>query len=37
VIGSVELPAIPLNESMEQEVLPNAKKVSAAVGTLLDY
>jgi 2-oxoisovalerate dehydrogenase E1 component len=37
VIGSVELPAIPLNESMEQEVLPNAEKVSAAVGTLLDY
>ena len=37
VIGSVELPAIPLNESMEQEVLPNAEKVSATVGTLLDY
>ena len=37
VIGSVELPAIPLNESMEQEVLPNAEKVSAALGTLLDY
>ena len=37
VIGSVELPAIPLNESMEQAVLPNAEKVSAAVGTLLDY
>jgi len=37
VIGSVELPAIPLNESMEQAVLPNAEKVSAAIGTLLDY
>ena len=37
VIGSVELPAIPLNESMEKEVLPNAEKVSAAIGTLLDY
>jgi 2-oxoisovalerate dehydrogenase E1 component len=37
VIGSVELPAIPLNESMEQEVLPNAEKVSDALGTLLDY
>ena len=37
VIGSVELPAIPLNESMEQDVLPNAEKVSAAIGTLLDY
>ena len=37
VIGSVELPAIPLNESMEQELLPNAEKVSAALGTLLDY
>lgn len=37
VIGSVELPAIPLNERMEQAVLPNAEKVSAAIGTLLDY
>lgn len=37
VIGSVELPAIPLNESMEQAVLPNAEKVSDAIGTLLDY
>ena len=37
VIGSVELPAIPLNESMEQAVLPNAEKVSAAIGTLLHY
>ena len=37
VIGSVELPAIPLNEGMEKEVLPNKDKVSAVVGTLLDY
>jgi 2-oxoisovalerate dehydrogenase E1 component len=37
VIGSVELPAIPLNEGMEKEVLPNKEKVSAAVGTLLAY
>ena len=37
VIGSVELPAIPLNEGMEKEVLPNKDKVSAAVGTLLAY
>ena len=37
VLGSVELPAIPLNESMEKEVLPDAEKVSAVVGTLLDY
>ncbi|HIB76462.1 MAG TPA: tungsten formylmethanofuran dehydrogenase [Flavobacteriales bacterium] len=36
-LGSVELPAIPLNEAMEQEVLPNAKKVAAVIGTLLDY
>ena len=37
VLGSVELPAIPLNESMEKEVLPDAEKVSTVVGTLLDY
>jgi 2-oxoisovalerate dehydrogenase E1 component len=37
VLGSVELPAIPLNENLEKEVLPNAEKVSAVVGTLLDY
>ena len=37
VLGSVELPAIPLNENLEKEVLPDAEKVSAVVGTLLDY
>ncbi|PCJ80097.1 MAG: tungsten formylmethanofuran dehydrogenase [Bacteroidetes bacterium] len=36
-IGSTELPAIPLNEAMEKEVLPNAIKVATVIGTLLAY
>ena len=37
VVGSAETPAIPLNWSQEQAYLPNAKRVSAAIGKLLAY
>jgi len=36
-IGSLEVPAIPLNEGLEAAVLPNAAKVVAACTALLDY
>ena len=35
VLGAAETPAIPLNWSQEQAYLPNAAKVSAAIGGLL--
>jgi 2-oxoisovalerate dehydrogenase E1 component len=37
IVGSVDTPAIPLNSSLEAELLPNAKKVEEAIGKLLDY
>jgi 2-oxoisovalerate dehydrogenase E1 component len=37
VVGSVELPAIPLNSEMEYEVLPNADKVGNAIIALLAF
>jgi 2-oxoisovalerate dehydrogenase E1 component len=37
VMGSVSLPAIPLNSEMEAAVLPNAEKVKVAINTLLNY
>ncbi len=36
-IGSMEVPAIPLNESLEAAVLPNASRVVAACADLLAY
>ena len=36
-IGSLNLPAVPLNVELEKEMLPNAEKVSIALGNLLDY
>ena len=36
-LGSMEVPAIPLNETLEAAVLPNATKVAAAIGELLVY
>lgn len=36
-LGSMEVPAIPLNETLEAAVLPNAEKVVAACQELLDY
>jgi 2-oxoisovalerate dehydrogenase E1 component len=36
-IGAANLPAIPLNETLEQAVLPSAEKVAAAIKSLLAY
>jgi 2-oxoisovalerate dehydrogenase E1 component len=35
VLGSMDLPAIPLNENLEAAVLPSAEKVSAKLASLL--
>jgi 2-oxoisovalerate dehydrogenase E1 component len=35
VMGALNVPAIPMNTILEQEVLPNAKKLSARLKTLL--
>ncbi len=37
VIGSENLPAVPLNTILEQTMLPNADKVAAAIKKLLEY
>ncbi|PBQ30780.1 tungsten formylmethanofuran dehydrogenase [Sphingobacteriaceae bacterium] len=37
VIGSENLPAIPLNSTLEKTMLPNADKVEAAIQALLNY
>ena len=37
VIGAENLPAIPLNSTLETAMLPNAKKVGIAIQELLDY
>ncbi len=37
IIGSVNTPAIPLNENLERAMLPNAEKVQAAIEELLAY
>jgi 2-oxoisovalerate dehydrogenase E1 component len=37
VIGSADLPAIPLNTILEQEMIPNANKVLKAMEELLGY
>ncbi|MCC6690296.1 MAG: tungsten formylmethanofuran dehydrogenase, partial [Bacteroidia bacterium] len=36
-IGSKNLPAIPLNSTLEAEMLPNADKVAQVISELLDY
>lgn len=36
-IGSENMPAIPLNSTLEEEMIPSADKVAAALGKLLDY
>ncbi len=36
-IGSLNLPAVPLNVDLEKEMLPNANKVAHTVQELLDY
>ncbi len=37
VIGAENLPAIPLNSTLEATMLPNASKVAKAIGELLNY
>lgn len=37
VVGSENLPAIPLNSTLERTMLPNADKVEAAIKQLLEY
>jgi 2-oxoisovalerate dehydrogenase E1 component len=37
IIGSANIPAIPLNENLEKAMLPNTEKVKAAIENLLHY
>ena len=37
IVGSVDTPAIPLNSSLEEELLPNADKINTAIKELMDY
>ncbi len=37
IIGSVNTPAVPLNENLEKAMLPNATKVAGAISELLNY
>jgi 2-oxoisovalerate dehydrogenase E1 component len=37
IVGAENLPAIPLNSTLEATMLPNASKVAAAINTLLNY
>jgi 2-oxoisovalerate dehydrogenase E1 component len=36
-LGSVDMPAIPLNSTLEATMIPSAEKVTKALGALLDY
>ncbi len=36
-IGSENMPAIPLNSTLEQTMIPSTEKVKAKIETLLDY
>ncbi len=36
-IGSVDMPAIPLNSTLEETMIPNAEKVGVVLKDLLDY
>jgi 2-oxoisovalerate dehydrogenase E1 component len=37
VLGSVDLPAVPMNMLLEKAMLPNAEKISIRIGQLLGY
>lgn len=37
VVGAENLPAIPLNSTLEKTMLPNAEKVEAAINKMLNY
>ncbi len=36
-VGSLDIPAVPLNVDLEKEMLPNVEKVAAVIQDLLDY
>jgi 2-oxoisovalerate dehydrogenase E1 component len=36
-IGSANVPAVPLNSTLEQEMIPSIERVAAAMGSLLDF
>jgi 2-oxoisovalerate dehydrogenase E1 component len=36
-LGAVNMPAVPLNSTLEQEMIPSIEKVEAAMGALLAY
>ncbi|MEG0189265.1 MAG: transketolase C-terminal domain-containing protein, partial [Algoriella sp.] len=37
VLGAQDLPAIPLNSTLEKEMLPNADKLKVLINTILSY
>ena len=37
IVGSVDTPAIPLNSSLEEELLPNSDKINTVIKELMDY
>ncbi len=37
LVGALNLPAVPINLELEKAMLPNAEKVSVAIGNLLSY
>lgn len=37
ILGSANLPAVPLNKALEAQMLPNAEKVAKAFGELISY
>jgi len=37
IVGAENMPAIPLNSTLEETMIPNADKVAKAIGKLLDY
>jgi len=37
VVGSVDVPAIPLNSTLEETMIPSNEKVGKAIGGLLGY
>jgi 2-oxoisovalerate dehydrogenase E1 component len=37
VIGAENLPAIPLNQMLEEAMLPSAEKVAVGIGEVLKY
>jgi 2-oxoisovalerate dehydrogenase E1 component len=36
-VGAADMPAVPLNSTLEQEMIPSAHKIAAAIRSLLDF